>query len=103
LPLHLKAALHYGPSIAVTLNGRLDYFGSTVNVASRLEKFAGGGEIVLSDTVHADPEVRDFLVEQERHYLVESFEKTLRGFDEDCFCLWRVKMRLEIEELEVGG
>ena len=102
-PLHLKAALHYGPSIAVTLNGRLDYFGSTVNVASRLEKFAGGGEIVLSDTVHADPEVRDFLVEQERHYLVESFEKTLRGFDEDCFCLWRVKMRLEIEELEVGG
>ncbi|HEX6383613.1 MAG TPA: adenylate/guanylate cyclase domain-containing protein, partial [Anaerolineae bacterium] len=91
-PLHLKAALHYGPSIAVTLNDRLDYFGSTVNIASRLEKFAGGGEIVLSETVYADPEVCDFLAEQEHQYLIESFEQTLRGFDEDCFCLWRVKM-----------
>jgi len=102
-PLHLKGALHYGPTIAVTLNDRLDYFGSTVNITSRLEKVAGGGEIILSDTVHADPEVRDFLAEQERDYLIESFEKTLRGFDEDYFCLWRVKMRLESGELEIGN
>ena len=33
-PLQLKAGLHMGPCIAVTLNDRLDYFGSTVNMAA---------------------------------------------------------------------
>ena len=36
-PLTLKAGLHVGPCIAVTLNDRLDYFGTTVNLAARLE------------------------------------------------------------------
>ena len=35
MPLQLKAGLHTGPCIAVTLNDRLDYFGSTVNLAAR--------------------------------------------------------------------
>ncbi|MCA9926374.1 MAG: adenylate/guanylate cyclase domain-containing protein, partial [Anaerolineales bacterium] len=59
-PLRLKAAIHFGPSIAVTLNERLDYFGSTINIASRLEKFSQGTDIVMSDAVSMDPEVQDF-------------------------------------------
>ena len=35
-PLKLKAGIHYGSCIAVNLNERLDYFGTTVNAASRL-------------------------------------------------------------------
>ncbi|MCA9928851.1 MAG: adenylate/guanylate cyclase domain-containing protein, partial [Anaerolineales bacterium] len=62
-PLRLKAAIHFGPSIAVTLNERLDYFGSTINIASRLEKFSQGTDIVMSDAVSMDPEVQDFLEE----------------------------------------
>ncbi|MCB9419701.1 MAG: adenylate/guanylate cyclase domain-containing protein [Ardenticatenaceae bacterium] len=60
-PLRLRAALHLGPSIAVSLNERLDYFGSTINAAARLEKFSQGGDVVLSQTVYEDPEVAEFL------------------------------------------
>lgn len=42
-PLLLKAGIHYGPCIAVTLNDRLDYFGTTVNLAARLNRFSSGG------------------------------------------------------------
>ena len=38
----LKIGVHRGPSIAVTLNDRLDYFGQTVNVASRIPAPCGG-------------------------------------------------------------
>lgn len=37
-PLYLKAGMHHGPCIAVTMNDRLDYFGSVVNIAARLER-----------------------------------------------------------------
>jgi len=33
-----KLELHAGPAIAVALNERLDYFGTTVNTASCLEE-----------------------------------------------------------------
>jgi class 3 adenylate cyclase len=89
--LRLKAGVHYGPCIAVTLNERLDYFGSTVNMASRLEHLSQGGEVVISAAVHDDPEVVEFLA-QNRHQLhVEVLETTLKGFDEARFALWRVQ------------
>ena len=40
----LKLGLHLGSCIAVTAGGVLDYFGSTVNTASRLEHQCRGGE-----------------------------------------------------------
>ena len=36
-PIVVKAGVHVGPCISVTLNERLDYFGGTVNMASRLQ------------------------------------------------------------------
>lgn len=91
-PLYLKASVHHGPSIAVTLNERLDYFGSTVNIAARLEKFSEGTDVVISDKVYADPEVRDFLQETASHLIAEPFESTLKGFDDECFTLYRVRI-----------
>jgi class 3 adenylate cyclase len=35
--LVLKIGVHVGPSVMVTLNDRLDYFGSAVNMAARRE------------------------------------------------------------------
>ncbi len=90
-PLHLKAAIHTGSSIAVTLNERLDYFGTTINVASRLEKFAQGDDIILSDATYKDPEVTEFLNDPYEQLQVEAFEDTLKGFDDECFRLWRIK------------
>jgi class 3 adenylate cyclase len=55
--LIIKLGVHAGPCIAVTLNGRLDYFGSTVNLAARLQAQSRGGDIVLSSSLAADPAV----------------------------------------------
>jgi class 3 adenylate cyclase len=43
----LKLGLYSGPCYVVTANGALDYFGTTVNVASRLQHVAGAGELVI--------------------------------------------------------
>ena len=60
-PLILKAGIHAGPCIAVTLNDRLDYFGSTVNTAARLEGLSTGDDVVISQAVYEDPEVREMI------------------------------------------
>jgi class 3 adenylate cyclase len=56
--LRLKVGLHTGACIVVTLNGRLDYFGSTVNIAARLSDMAQGGEVLLSKRVLDNPEAQ---------------------------------------------
>jgi class 3 adenylate cyclase len=56
-----EARLHAGPSVVVTMNDRLDYFGSTVNMAARLQGQSAGGDIVLSRAVADDPAVRPLL------------------------------------------
>ena len=45
----------------MTLNDRLDYFGSTVNLAARLQGQSEGGDVVLSESVLADPRVGEQL------------------------------------------
>ena len=60
-PVAIKVGLHEGPCIAVTLNGRLDYFGTTVNMAARLEGQSDGDDIVLSEAVAEDPAVTAML------------------------------------------
>ena len=42
------------------MEGRLDYFGSTVNIAARLSDLAQGGEVLLSKKVLDDPGARAF-------------------------------------------
>lgn len=61
--LVLKVGVHAGPSVVVTLNGRLDYFGSTVNMAARLQGQSAGDDIVLSHAVASDPAVRAMLAD----------------------------------------
>ena len=45
----------------MTLNERLDYFGSTVNMAARLQAQSRGGDIVLSRDLAEDAAVRPLL------------------------------------------
>jgi class 3 adenylate cyclase len=87
--LYLKAGVHYGPCIAVTMNDHLDYFGSTVNLASRLEKFSSGEDVIVSDVIRRDPEVAA-LVASGGELTAERFEAQLKGFDEQEFPLWKV-------------
>ncbi len=53
--LTLKVGLHAGPCLVVTLNGRLDYFGETVNIASRLGALSEGDDVVVSHAILDDP------------------------------------------------
>jgi class 3 adenylate cyclase len=50
----LKVGVHAGPCYAVTLNGRLDYFGTAANVAARAQQTAEGGEIIATAAALAD-------------------------------------------------
>ena len=61
--LVLKVGVHAGPSVVVTLNDRLDYFGSTVNMAARLQGQSAGEDIVLSQAIAADPAVQEILTD----------------------------------------
>ncbi len=88
--LRLKAAVHTGPCIAVTLNDRLDYFGSTVNIAARLVGLSRGGDIVLSDSVRESDGVNAQLTPDS--FTIESIEETLKGFDDQRFLAWRVRV-----------
>ena len=77
-PLVIKLGLHAGPCIAVTLNERLDYFGSTVNLAARLQGESAGNDIVLLCDLADDPEVGDLL----RDLAVNDEVASIRGFPE---------------------
>lgn len=57
----LKLGLHRGACIAVTAGGVLDYFGSAVNTASRLEHQCRGGEVIVSDVLLEDAAARAVL------------------------------------------
>jgi class 3 adenylate cyclase len=90
-PFVLKAGIHTGPCIAVTQNGRLDYFGTTVNVAARLVGLSAGGDLVVSDAVRADPEV-DGLLTADEAAEVEPVEAALKGLEDERLALWRVRV-----------
>jgi class 3 adenylate cyclase len=74
----LKIGLHQGSCIAVTVGGVLDYFGSVVNTAARLEHQCRGGEVIISEAVLADAEARGTL--DDRSFTEDS--AILRGLNE---------------------
>ncbi len=78
--LALKIGLHTGPCIAVTLNGRLDYFGETVNIAARLGELSEGDDVVLSHAILGDSQT---CVLAEGLGQVQPLIAKLRGLPED--------------------
>jgi class 3 adenylate cyclase len=50
-----------GPAIAINNAGKLDYFGTMVNKAARVQAQSQGDDVVFSLAVAEDPEVRRFL------------------------------------------
>ena len=76
--LLLKIGIHRGPSIVVTLNEHLDYFGQTVNIAARVQGLAGANEIYLSSDALNYPGV-DMVLEQHE---VSSEQAILKGVSE---------------------
>jgi class 3 adenylate cyclase len=78
----IKLGLHQGPCIVVTFNERLDYFGSTVNLAARLQGQSKGGDIVLSSELAADPAVAPMLQQLAAEGVPAMADQAaLKGFD----------------------
>jgi class 3 adenylate cyclase len=47
--LRLKIGIHEGSCLAVTLNDQQDYYGLTVNIASRVQSLAAPRSIVVTE------------------------------------------------------
>jgi len=77
-PMIIKLGLHCGRCISVTLNSRLDYYGSTANKAARLEGQSTGGDVVMSPEFASDPEVTRVL----SRITVSEESAELKGFPE---------------------
>jgi len=90
-PLLIKVGIHHGPCIVVNLNERLDYFGSTVNIAARLPNFSMGGEVIISEPIRNDTEVIEFLEKNAKPNSLIRFQSEIKGYDQS-MDLWRIKM-----------
>ena len=88
----LKAGIHIGDCTAVNLNNRIDYFGTTVNIASRLVDYASEREIVLSKEVYEHSEVKRFLAENNDKLFVKEANANLKGFDENEFPIKQIRL-----------
>ncbi len=75
--LGLKLGVHAGPCLVVRANGVLDFFGSTVNMAARLQGKARAGELVLTRELAREPGVAAQLEGLE----AQGFEAELKGID----------------------
>src|ERR1700676_2189468 len=59
--LRLKMGIHEGSCLTVTLNGQQDYFGQTVNIASRVQGLAASRSIVVTEAVVENAHARALL------------------------------------------
>jgi class 3 adenylate cyclase len=75
--LLLKIGIHEGPCIAVSLNERQDYFGQTVNIASRVQHLATSREIFATGSVLNDPRASHVLTDRGLKPMSQTV--TLRG------------------------
>lgn len=88
----LKAGVHYGDCTALSLNGRIDYFGTTVNIASRLVDVASEKEIMVSEAVYNHPDVQLYLEKFSDTFFVKESLKELKGFSDEEFKVKQIRL-----------
>ncbi len=79
--LLLKIGIHEGPCLAVTLNDRQDYFGQTVNIASRVQGLAVSRSIFATGSVVEDAAA--FRIIQLRGLQPTQQKTALRGINDE--------------------
>jgi class 3 adenylate cyclase len=76
--LCLKVGLHRGPCVAITANGVLDYFGTSVNLAARAQSVSEGDDVVITAELMADEAVGVLIAQA--GLAPEHFTSELKGF-----------------------
>ena len=85
--LLLKIGIHEGPCLAVVLNERQDYFGQTVNIASRVQGLAESQAIYTTRSVVDHPGTAKLLAEN--GVAPAQRERLLRGIP-DAFAIYEI-------------
>ena len=88
--LALNIGLHSGPCLAVMLDDRQDYFGQTVNIASRVNELADPTAILATKPIIESSEVARVL--SEASYRTTPRSSQLRGLS-DAFEIFEVRER----------
>jgi len=73
----VKVGIHHGPCIAVSLNERIDYFGTTVNIAARVQGLSDGRDVMASGAIFGESNAAEFL--REKGWASEPFTTSLKG------------------------
>ena len=73
----VKVGIHHGPCIAVTLNERIDYFGTTVNIAARVQGLSDGRDVMASGAIFDETGAADLL--RKKGWASEKFTTSLKG------------------------
>jgi class 3 adenylate cyclase len=79
--LTLKIGIHEGPCLAVVLNDHQDYFGSTVNIAARVQGLADSRAIFATGAVVENAQTTSLLAERGLAPLAQ--QRSLRGIAEE--------------------
>ena len=59
--LRLRITIHSGQCMAINGDKGIDYFGTTVNLAAKIQSLANAGEIVITEDVSNDPVLNEYL------------------------------------------
>lgn len=81
LGVSVKLGFHEGPCLAVRANDKLDFFGTTVNVAARLQAQAHGSEVVVMKSLLSHADVAALVAERRLH--ARPFTASLKGIKEE--------------------
>ena len=79
--IFIKVGIHNGSCIAVNLNDKIDYFGTVVNMAARIQGLSDGREIMISENFFNDSFAEKFL--EEKKWKSESFVTSLKGLKDN--------------------
>jgi len=90
--LALNIGLHEGPCLAVMLDDRQDYFGQTVNIASRVQDLAEPSAILATKPIVESAEVARLV--GDAGYRTTSRRLSLRGVSE-AFEIYEIREREE--------
>ncbi len=90
VPLMTRITINRGSCLAVNLDTLIDYFGQTVNVASKLQGFTDAGEITLSEDFVNEAAVSRYL--KDKNYTFKTINKAdIKGAGEILYRKIRIK------------